>query len=319
MTQLVVNSEEVSALFAERKRYESWISTLESKRSTTPPHVFERVHADYSARLQRVLEQLASHHASLRELERSLAARLGELESEEARCRDEAAEVELRALVGELTEEQKREVAERTEATLATLSEERARVEGELSNVRTILEAAAPRAPEGDGEAAAPAQPAAAQAEPAAASEQPAAAPANVAPPLSGAPAVTADVASPVGPAADDWQLAFEQTPEPRETPSASQSVPPPSSGDGAPVSAPSEPGPFDDLEFLKTMMEPRASGGVATRGAGADQSPRPTGAAQPAESPTEQPKTLRCQECSTMNYPTEWYCERCGAELAAL
>jgi uncharacterized OB-fold protein len=34
---------------------------------------------------------------------------------------------------------------------------------------------------------------------------------------------------------------------------------------------------------------------------------------------PSEQVKTLKCQECSTMNYPTEWYCERCGAELAAL
>ncbi len=29
--------------------------------------------------------------------------------------------------------------------------------------------------------------------------------------------------------------------------------------------------------------------------------------------------KTLRCQECGTMNYPTEWYCERCGGELATL
>jgi hypothetical protein len=29
--------------------------------------------------------------------------------------------------------------------------------------------------------------------------------------------------------------------------------------------------------------------------------------------------KTLRCSECGTMNYPTEWYCERCGGELAAL
>ena len=36
------------------------------------------------------------------------------------------------------------------------------------------------------------------------------------------------------------------------------------------------------------------------------------TAAAAPA-------KTLRCQECGTMNYPTEWYCERCGGELAAL
>jgi hypothetical protein len=27
--------------------------------------------------------------------------------------------------------------------------------------------------------------------------------------------------------------------------------------------------------------------------------------------------KTLRCAECGTMNIPTEWYCERCGSELA--
>ena len=32
-----------------------------------------------------------------------------------------------------------------------------------------------------------------------------------------------------------------------------------------------------------------------------------------------ERHKTLKCQECQTMNYPTEWYCERCGAELAAV
>jgi hypothetical protein len=29
--------------------------------------------------------------------------------------------------------------------------------------------------------------------------------------------------------------------------------------------------------------------------------------------------KTLKCADCSAMNYPTEWYCERCGAELASL
>jgi uncharacterized OB-fold protein len=30
-------------------------------------------------------------------------------------------------------------------------------------------------------------------------------------------------------------------------------------------------------------------------------------------------PRTLKCPECGTMNMPTEWYCEQCGAELAAL
>ena len=28
--------------------------------------------------------------------------------------------------------------------------------------------------------------------------------------------------------------------------------------------------------------------------------------------------KTLRCTECGTLNLPTEWYCEKCGAELSA-
>jgi hypothetical protein len=30
-----------------------------------------------------------------------------------------------------------------------------------------------------------------------------------------------------------------------------------------------------------------------------------------------ESQKTLKCAECGAMNYPSEWYCERCGAELA--
>ena len=31
------------------------------------------------------------------------------------------------------------------------------------------------------------------------------------------------------------------------------------------------------------------------------------------------QAKTLKCAECGELNRPTEWYCERCGAELASL
>jgi chromosome segregation ATPase len=29
--------------------------------------------------------------------------------------------------------------------------------------------------------------------------------------------------------------------------------------------------------------------------------------------------KTVKCAECGTLNLPTEWYCENCGAELTAL
>lgn len=56
----------------------------------------------------------------------------------------------------------------------------------------------------------------------------------------------------------------------------------------------------FDDLAFLRSVVDP----------AGAN------GAARPSSS--DQQKTLRCTECGTMNLPTEWYCERCGGELAA-
>lgn len=34
-------------------------------------------------------------------------------------------------------------------------------------------------------------------------------------------------------------------------------------------------------------------------------------------DSRRESEKTLQCPECSAMNYATEWYCERCGGELA--
>ncbi len=57
----------------------------------------------------------------------------------------------------------------------------------------------------------------------------------------------------------------------------------------------------FDDLAFLRSVVEPTGQGGTVR-----------------ASSTGEQQKTLRCTECGTMNFPTEWYCERCGGELAA-
>jgi hypothetical protein len=53
----------------------------------------------------------------------------------------------------------------------------------------------------------------------------------------------------------------------------------------------------------------------------------RPLAANVPSNTPivlrtapgADQSKSLKCAECGALNYPTEWYCERCGAELAAL
>ena len=75
----------------------------------------------------------------------------------------------------------------------------------------------------------------------------------------------------------------------------------------------------FDELAFLRSVTEDESHGPAPGR-AGA--------AARAVEEPVKEDsvprtgksaKSLKCKECGTMNLPTEWYCERCGAELAAL
>jgi uncharacterized OB-fold protein len=45
---------------------------------------------------------------------------------------------------------------------------------------------------------------------------------------------------------------------------------------------------------------------------------PRESYFGRPTPRTSEAIKSLRCQECGTLNFPTEWYCERCGGDLAA-
>ena len=89
----------------------------------------------------------------------------------------------------------------------------------------------------------------------------------------------------------------------------------------------------FDDLAFLKkvapeTAGKRRRSEAMFKPFEGADTAADKPGSTVtapeeklqvgPVEDPTAK-KTLKCQECGAMNRPTEWYCESCGAELAAV
>jgi hypothetical protein len=92
-----------------------------------------------------------------------------------------------------------------------------------------------------------------------------------------------------------------------------------------------------DELAFLKSVTEdekgpsPRRASGAQYQPSELTSGTRPGNSSPPApvatpsspasapDSGTEPVKTLKCQECGTMNQPTEWYCEQCGAELAAL
>ncbi len=343
--------EQVTALYEERQRFESWLTALEAKRATTPVHIYTRVKGDYGARLQRVVEELRTHRTALQELESTLIDRLTALDSEEAKHRDEAAEAELRATVGELAAEHFTEVTERTSGAIATLGEERAVVQAELSQLRHLLDVGTAPLPVAavSGES---------QRGESASSDAP-----RMRLMDSGPRAAIPAPDAPTVPA--DWELSFESAL------GRNPSAPARPSGARAAEKA-TDANPFDDLEFLKTMDDRGSSEHGATsapREYHVEPAGEPAATAQPMdsvkhrpsqpasvaasglplimpdeppapsrmeprfsqagsresvpsylkESPPEQVKTLKCQECGTLNYPTEWYCERCGAELAAL
>ncbi|MFN8654090.1 MAG: zinc finger Ran-binding domain-containing protein [Gemmatimonadales bacterium] len=88
----------------------------------------------------------------------------------------------------------------------------------------------------------------------------------------------------------------------------ASAHMAPPAPAPPPPAPAPPPPAP----------KPPRPSGGF-TKPATIEPSPEPKAPAQDKDRASAGQKTLKCGECGTLNRPTEWYCERCGAELAAL
>lgn len=78
---------------------------------------------------------------------------------------------------------------------------------------------------------------------------------------------------------------------------------------------------PVDELAFLKSVgpEESRPVGRrISNPGMAAPSAPAVQTAA-PSVGKAGVAKTLKCGECGTLNRPTEWYCERCGAELAGI
>ncbi|MEP6494751.1 MAG: hypothetical protein ABJF01_18845 [bacterium] len=307
MTDTNRSLSEVPALVAERRRFEGWLAALDARRETTPVHVFERVQADYRSRLKGVDEQLESHRQAIEEERASVQSRLSLCQAEEQMGRDERAELELRAHVGELAgkdaEGQFRAVDESLEKLVVEGDGLQARI-AELDALLAIRSSS--------GVADAPAASAGDQDE------------------------------APVEPAADG-----DPTPPEAALPVEAS----------AKVDEPLRPS-FDELAFLNTVVGPEDRDGSAARGgshgrpaevrrdsgvvrmerpsesllAGLAESEREPGSEAPlaANVTANQPivlrsgavegsKTLKCAECGSMNYPTEWYCERCGAELAAL
>ncbi len=72
--------------------------------------------------------------------------------------------------------------------------------------------------------------------------------------------------------------------------------------------------------DAAKAMMPPTPPPTPPSHGAGAA-TPVPADVPTAAGSrvdPSIAPSTVKCKSCGAMNRPTEWYCEKCGAELSA-
>jgi hypothetical protein len=91
-----------------------------------------------------------------------------------------------------------------------------------------------------------------------------------------------------------------------------------------APASGNNRHSQVDELAFLKSVTEDEPSAPSPRRASGAtfqpvDSTMLPEPDPTVREAAMDGKKTLKCKACGTMNLATEWYCESCGSELAAV
>jgi hypothetical protein len=274
-----VSLDALNGLLKERQRYEEWLAALEDKRANTPDSVYQRVQGDYQTRLREVSSKLAERAGELRENIDALTIKLEEITRQETQQREARQEAELRAAVGEYTDKQWKEIGGAWDKELARLLKDKSAVDAQLSELNRIFGLSIK---EKQSEAAALAR-------------------------GSSGDGFRAPI-SPVLPRAAVPQPPTLNPPARVEQPPASRTQTP------SPAASPPR-SPFDQFPVLRpggSSTPPQTTTAVATP----PSVPKSGGANDPR---SEQHKTLKCPECGAANYPTEWYCERCGGELATM
>jgi hypothetical protein len=335
------NENTIDKLLQERTQFISWITRLTGPSSGpgVPDGVRQRVRADYEGRLQSVVEALRSHQADLEEQLAEFEARRDALSARESESKERLSEAEVRHMVGEYDDGRWQTIRADLTREVVAVQEELSRTVHEIERLNDVL--ATIRAPI-IVEPVQPSPPAPAMAAP---PHPQAAAPVMVpAPPPAPAPPSPPPVMSPVTepipatPPAASNEIPFKAPAAPAKAQPKAPAKPKDDAGRTLwfPSGKPGEGAApkLDELAFLKSVTgsDPavtpgrRPSGGFAKAAEPpAPPAPEPPPAPRPPEAAKDRPsagaapKTLKCGECGTMNRPTEWYCERCGAELAAL
>lgn len=331
--------ENVSALILERQRIEAWLATLEARKANTPDHVYQRVRGDYSTRLKTVTEQLIARSAALKSHVDQLSKRLAQFEAEAQRFKDVRAESELRMQVGELSVPEWNAKARECDEGIARLTEAQTQARGALAQAREILAMVT-----GQSNGATPASTSSPRVPSVTSTSSPRVpavpptSPPRVSKPVAIEGLLTTDNSGNAGAPPSDGgnmnELEFLNSVVGGHAPPNGNGSKPPAPNtieletEGAP----------DLAQTLLDRVNERAKSnlredgdadsllkGVGTPKPGSKDNPLAANVTEsnpivikPQGGP-ERHKTLKCQECGTMNYPTEWYCERCGAELVSV
>jgi hypothetical protein len=310
------NIAEIESLLASRQQLTGWLDRLDATGSRAPESVRTKVRADYRARLAQVVTQLGTHAdliSSTLDGLKAQAREFGQLRTEELEVR---AEAELRHTVGEYSDDEWQLVELESSGKIEGFDQELERLSAEIDRLAEVQALIAP----GPAHAQVHAEPVP--------SHRPYETELTVThgvemPPMNDdadQPALTlvkdeAPVSTPLPRPEAPRFVPRAGSPKPPRESGASRAIPFPQSPAPAPAPAPAQ--QQDELAFLRSVtLEAGPSGSRSTSTPSQatvsplDREDRPS---------TTVAKTLKCSECGSLNRPTEWYCERCGAELAAL
>ena len=312
----------VEKLIEQRRLFQDWLTKLDGNTEGMPAHVIERVRNDYRARLEAVITELAEHQDALREALTEAEERQQTVERHQQAKRDELAELRLRRQVGEMDDARFKEQSASLKAMIDGLTKELGAAIRDGERYEEILETIV-RAQVGDV--------------------------AEESEPEYTAPAPRARAPEP------EEEEVEEEEPEVR-IPVAEEKAKPAAAGKGVgdelaflrsvttqpPVKLPTvkiekvqlPPAPPPETEARQVEQSAsRVSAEMQAPVLEEDEAAEELIAAphmvqmpaeeEPAPPPAAQPggkvKALVCGECGAVNRPTEWYCEKCGAELSAL
>ena len=310
---------------AERSKYEAFLIELDKGGDSKPAHVVAKVRADYTAKLTGVIEKLKANHDVLTQHAAMLSAELEKLGLEERSILDEQAEAEIRKQVGEMSEAEWLVASKKAESRIIKIKESQQLTSGDINRIRGMLGASvapgAPSSPTADSPAAAKSGtdelaflksvvgttgPTPARTTQPAVASRPTAAKLVV-------PRPSVSQSAPAAPRPSQLQKAPVERliePDPMDIQAPAPEAPP-----AKPVGRPTQP---------KEELIERPQADVKINARNTDEPPMasnvPDGDLQlKARGVSGAKKTLKCKECGALNNPSEWYCERCGAELTNL